>query len=607
MNTTIEAVTARIIKRSRSQRQAYLQAMRATMDQNPPKRRLSCGNLAHAYAACGEQDKNTIKLMQTANLSITTAYNDMLSAHQPFELFPGIIKDAARKMGCTAQVAGGVPAMCDGVTQGQAGMELSLFSREVVAMASAVGLSHNMFDGNLFLGVCDKIVPGMMIGALQFGHIPAVFVPAGPMPSGIPNKEKARVRQQYAAGEVGEEELLAAETASYHSPGTCTFYGTANSNQMLVEMLGVQLPGSSFVSPQAELREALTRAAVEKLILNTSSAGQYRPLYDVITEKSVVNAIVGLHATGGSTNHTLHLVAMARAAGIVVTWEDMDELSRAVPLLARVYPNGDADVNAFHEAGGMAYLVHELRRANLLNEEVVNVMGEGLDHYEKAPVLQDDGSVVWEGPVNASRDQAILRPAENPFASEGGLRLLRGNLGQAVIKISAVAEQYRVVEGPCIVFEDQDDLIDAFKRGELDRDFIAVVRFQGPAANGMPELHKMTPPLGLLQDRGFKVALVTDGRMSGASGKVPSAIHLSPEGVKGGLIAKLRTGDILRLDAEKGEVDALVSHQELESREAAKPRRPIQNLGRNLFGGFRALAGVSEHGASVFDSCIDFD
>ncbi len=605
LNSTVEAVTARIIERSQYKRQAYVAAMRNTMDNYPPKTRLSCGNLAHAYAACGEQDKNTIKLMQSANLGITTAFNDMLSAHQPFEHYPDIIKAAARAMGSTAQVAGGVPAMCDGVTQGQPGMELSLFSREVVAMAAAIGLSHNMFDGNLFLGVCDKIVPGMVIGALQFGHIPAVFVPAGPMPSGIPNKEKARVRQQYAAGEVGEDQLLEAETRSYHSPGTCTFYGTANSNQMLVELLGVQLPGASFVNPDDPLRDALTVAAVEKLIRCTASAGQYRPLYEVITEKSVVNAIVGLLATGGSTNHTLHLVAMARAAGILVTWEDMDELSRVVPLLARVYPNGEADVNGFQQAGGMAFLVHELRLGGLMNEDVVSVFGTGLDDFEKEPVLKD-GKAVWSEKVTASRNRDILRPVAQPFAAEGGLRIMRGNLGKGVIKISAVAPEHRVIEAPCIVFDDQNELIGAFKRGELNRDFIAVVRFQGPAANGMPELHKMTPPLGLLQDRGFKVALVTDGRMSGASGKVPSAIHLSPEALKGGLLNRLRTGDRVRFDAERGVVEALVDDAELTARAPATLPEYTRNLGRNLFGGLRGLAGHSEHGATVFDTSIDF-
>lgn len=606
MNSVIEAVTQRIIERSRQSRQAYLDLMRSTMEQNPPKKRLSCGNLAHAYAACGQSDKQTIRLMQSANVSITTSFNDMLSAHQPLETYPDLIKETARAMGSTAQVAGGVPAMCDGVTQGQPGMELSLFSREVVAMATAVGLSHNMFDGNMFLGVCDKIVPGMLIGALQFGHIPAVFVPAGPMPSGIPNKEKAKVRQQYAAGEVGEDKLLETESASYHSAGTCTFYGTANTNQMMVEMLGVQLPGSSFVYPGTELRDALTRAAVDRLVKITESAGNYRPLYEVITEKSIVNSIIGLLATGGSTNHTLHIVAVARAAGIEVTWADMDELSRAVPLLARVYPNGEADVNQFQASGGMAYLVKELRKGGLLNEDVVNIMGEGLDSYEKEPSLNDKGVAVWESDVPLTRDDTVLRPVTAPFDKEGGLRLLKGNLGQGVIKISAVAPENRVVEAPCIVFEAQEELIAAFKRGELEKDFVAVVRFQGPSANGMPELHKMTPPLGVLQDKGFKVALVTDGRMSGASGKVPAGIHISPEACKGGLLNKVRTGDVVRFDAEAGVIEALVSEEEFASREPAVVPVVPQNLGRSLFGGLRDLADVSLKGATVFDFDKEF-
>jgi phosphogluconate dehydratase len=481
-------------------------------------------------------------------------------------------------------------------------MELSLFSRDVIALATAVGLTHNMFDGNMFLGICDKIVPGMVIGALSFGHIPAVFVPGGPMPSGIPNKQKAMVRQQYAAGEVGQDKLLEAESASYHSPGTCTFYGTANSNQLLVEFMGVQLPGSSFVNPESDLREALTRAAVKYLVRNTDSGGTYRPLYEVITEKSLVNSIVGLLATGGSTNHTMHIVAMAKAAGITITWDDMDEISRVTPLLARVYPNGEADVNHFQAAGGTAFLVHELRRGGLLHEDVVHLMGEGLDHYQKAPRLNEKGEAVWEETISESKDLTVLRPIDNPFDKEGGLRVLRGNLGEGVIKISAVAPEYRVVEAPCIVFDSQDELIAAFKRGELERDFIAVVRFQGPSANGMPELHKMTPPLGVLQDRGFKVALVTDGRMSGASGKVPAAIHLSPEAKNGGLLGRLRTGDMIRLDAVAGTVAALVDDAELADREPAEEPQFTQNLGRNLFTGLRALVEDAKHGASVFGS-----
>lgn len=601
MNRVIEAVTQRIIERSRDQRQAYLNVMRETMETNPPKTRLSCGNLAHAYAACGEGDKQTIRLMQSANLGITTSYNDMLSAHQPFETYPNIIKEEARSLGSTAQVAGGVPAMCDGVTQGQAGMELSLFSREIVAQATAIGLTHNMFDGNLFLGVCDKIVPGMLIGALQFGHIPAAFVPAGPMHSGLPNKEKAKVRQQFAAGEVGQDKLLEAETASYHSTGTCTFYGTANTNQMMVELLGVQLAGASFVSPNSELREALTRAAVKKLIAMTKSGGVYRPLYDVITEKSIVNAIVGLLATGGSTNHTLHFVAIAKSCGIELNWQDMDDLSSATPLLARVYPNGQADVNDFQRAGGMAFLVKELRTGGLLNEDVVNVMGEGLDSYEYPPELGSDGNAVWCNRITHSTDEGVLRGVDSPFDAEGGMKVMKGNLGEGVIKISAVAKEHRFVQAPCIVFENQLDLMDAFKRGELDKDFVAVVRFQGPSANGMPELHKMTPPLGVLQDKGFKVALVTDGRMSGASGKVPAAIHISPEARNGGMLAKVKTGDLIHFDADKGVLAVEVSEAELQKREPAVQQEQTQNLGRNLFSGTRNLSGDSLHGATIFD------
>ncbi|WNO11097.1 phosphogluconate dehydratase [Teredinibacter sp. KSP-S5-2] len=601
MNTLIEAVTQRIILRSQDQRKAYLKSMRDTMEQNPPKKRLSCGNLAHAYAACGQGDKQTIRLMQSANLGIITSYNDMLSAHQPYETYPNIIKDEARSMGSTAQVAGGVPAMCDGVTQGQAGMELSLFSREIVAMSTAIGLTHNMFDANVFLGVCDKIVPGMLMGALQFGHLPAVFIPAGPMHSGLPNKEKAKVRQQFAAGEVGQDKLLEAETASYHSAGTCTFYGTANTNQMMVELLGVQLPGSSFVHPHSDLREALTRAAVRKVIGLTASAGTYRPLYDVVTEKSLVNAIVGLLATGGSTNHTLHIVAIAKSCGIEINWQDMDDLSSATPLLARVYPNGQADVNQFHEAGGMTYLVKELRSGGLLNEDVVNIMGEGLDQYDKLPELDGKAGVVWNTAPKASGDTEVLRGVDNPFDEEGGMRVMKGNLGDAVIKISAVAKEHRFVQAPCIVFEDQHELIEAFKRGELDKDFVAVVRFQGPSANGMPELHKMTPPLGVLQDKGYKVALVTDGRMSGASGKVPAAIHLSPEAKNGGMLAKVRTGDLIHFDAEKGVLALEVSEEVLARRDPVKQGKRSQNLGRNLFSGIRKLSGDSLHGATMFN------
>lgn len=579
------------------------------MDNTPPKKRLSCGNLAHAFAACSEEDKASISnqasgellassKMQAVNLGITTAYNDMLSAHQPFKNYPDQIKAYAHRLGSTAQIAGGVPAMCDGVTQGQAGMELSLFSRDVVAMATAIGLSHNMFDGNLFLGVCDKIVPGMMMGALEFGHLPTVFVPAGPMPSGISNKEKASQRQLYAEGKIDDKQMLAVESASYHSAGTCTFYGTANSNQMLMEMLGVQLAGTSFVQPNTELRTALTNAAVEKLIQSTAENGSYRPLSEVVTEKSLINALVGLLATGGSTNHSLHLVAMARSAGIQLQWSDMDELSDAVPLLARVYPNGHADVNHFHAAGGMGFLVHELRRAELLNEDVVNIMGKGLDAYELTAELHE-GQAVWKNKADKSGDLSVLASVEAPFAENGGLKLLNGNLGKSVIKISSVSEEHRIIEAPALVVESQDALKEAFANGELFKDVVAVVRFQGPSANGMPELHKLTPLLGIAQDRGHKVALVTDGRMSGASGKVPAAIHLSPEALAGGLIGKIKTGDIIKLDALEGTLELLVSDSELDSRQAATQKIEPQTIGRGLFDVFRSAVNIAENGAAT--------
>ncbi len=599
MNPVVEQVTQNIIERSARRRSDYLDRMRFSMEQTPPRKKLSCGNVAHAFAACSPEDKERIAEGRTGNLGIITAYNDMLSAHQPFKDYPDQIKQAAARFGATAQIAGGVPAMCDGVTQGQAGMELSLFSRDVIAMATAVGLTHNMFDGNLFLGVCDKIVPGMLIGALQFGHLPAAFVPAGPMPSGLPNKEKAAQRQLYAEGKIDDRQMLAVESASYHSPGTCTFYGTANSNQMLMEMMGVQLAGCSFVQPGTDLRAALTVAAVDKLLDCTQTNGNYRPLYEVVNEKSLVNAVVGLLATGGSTNHSLHLVAIARAAGIDINWEDMDQLSGVVPLLARIYPNGQADVNHFHEAGGMSFLVHELRRAGLLNEDVVNLMGEGLDFYERAPQLDAGGDLHWGEPVTQSSDHSILTSVDAPFSPNGGLSLLQGNLGKAVIKVSAVAPEHQVIEAPARVFESQEELKAAFERGELFTDHVAVVRFQGPAANGMPELHKMTPLLGVAQDKGFKVALVTDGRMSGASGKVPAAIHLSPEALCGGLINKVQDGDIVRVDAGNGELVLKVSDEELAAREAAMHHAQPQTLGRSLFEMFRQSVDVAENGGGI--------
>lgn len=606
MQSVIESVTAAIKLRSEDTRKAYLARMDCTRNEFPPRRKLSCGNMAHAFAACGETDKKAIRLMQSANLGIVTAFNDMLSAHQPLETYPTLIKAVAREVGSSAQVAGGVPAMCDGVTQGQAGMELSLFSRDLIAMSTALSLSHNVFDGVLCLGVCDKIVPGMMIGALEFGHLPAGFIPAGPMPSGIPNKEKAAVRQRYAEGKASKEELLAAESASYHSPGTCTFFGTANSNQVLMELLGVQLPGASFVNPGTKLRDALTKETVLRVIAAADLTGKHIRLADMVTEESVVNALVALLATGGSTNHTLHMVAIAKAAGIILTWHDFDELSRATPLLARIYPNGDADVNAFQEAGGMAFLVRELRAAGLLNENVMTLMGPGLDAMEKTPALDDSGKLIWTKWEGTSLLPDVLRPVNNAFDHEGGIRILHGNLGEGIVKTSAVKPENRRVKAPCVIFNDQDELVQALSTQNFERDFIAVVRYQGPKANGMPELHQLTPHLGVLQDKGFKVALVTDGRMSGASGKVPAAIHMSPEALDGGPLARLRDGDLIELDADKGTVEVFVDTKEFAARLAQPPildaaqllRR--NTLGRNLFAGFRHEASSARSGASFF-------
>jgi phosphogluconate dehydratase len=598
MNPVIEQITQDIIARSKNTRADYLERMKLTMQQTPPRKRLSCGNLAHAFAASPSADKNTIANANSANLGIVTAYNDMLSAHQPFKDYPDHIKQRANKYGATAQIACGVPAMCDGVTQGQAGMELSLFSRDIVAMATAVGLSHNMFDGNLFLGVCDKIVPGMLIGALEFGHLPAAFVPAGPMPSGLPNEEKASMRQQFAQGKIDTKQLLAVESASYHSPGTCTFYGTANSNQMLVEMLGVQLAGASFVQPNTDLRTSLTNTAVDKLLKITKHTTKYRPLYEVITEHSIVNAVVGLLATGGSTNHSIHLVAIAKSAGIQLTWEDIDKISNVVPLIARVYPNGKADINHFQSAGGMAYLIYQLRCAELLNENVVSIMGEGLDPYVLKPSIDNKGETQWVESVEQSNDLYVLADITQPFAENGGLQLLAGNIGKAIIKTSAVSEDRFIIEAPAKVFHSQEELKQAFDNQELYQDHIAVVRFQGPAANGMPELHKMTPLLGVIQDKGFKVALVTDGRMSGASGKVPAAIHVSPEAVMGGIISKIQDGDIIRLDAIAGTLQLLVGDEVLATRVSASPPQPTPTLGRPLFNHFRQVVSNAENGAS---------
>ncbi|MBL4647138.1 MAG: phosphogluconate dehydratase [Hyphomicrobiales bacterium] len=596
----IAEVTERLIERSKPTRSAYLARIAAAGQAGPNRSQLACGNLAHGFAACSPQDKAALSGNQLANIGIITSYNDMLSAHQPFEVFPALIKQAAHDAGGVAQVAGGVPAMCDGVTQGLAGMELSLFSRDVIAMSAAIGLSHNMFDAAVYLGVCDKIIPGLLIAALSFGHLPAVFIPAGPMTTGMPNDEKAKIRQLFAEGKIGREELLEAESKSYHGPGTCTFYGTANSNQMLMEIMGLHLPGASFVNPNTPLRDALTKVATQRALQITALGDNYTPVGEVIDEKAIVNGVVGLHATGGSTNHTLHLVAMAAAAGIKLTWDDISDLSDAVPLLARVYPNGLADVNHFHAAGGMGYLIGQLVDAGLAHEDVRTVWGTGLAGYKQEPKLDGQGGVHWQPISDKSADENVLRPATNPFQDNGGLKMLTGNIGRSVIKISAVKPKHRVVEAPAIIFHDQDDLLIAFKEGKLNRDFIAVVRFQGPSANGMPELHKLTPTLSILQQRGLKVAMVTDGRMSGASGKVPAAIHMTPEAKKGGAIAKIREGDIIRLDADAGTVEVLVDAAEFAARDNVEADLSGNDfgMGRELFATFRAMADSADNGAS---------
>lgn len=597
----IQDVTDRIAARSRDSRRDYLDRVDAAREAGVHRAVLSCGNLAHGFAACSPAEKAALAGNKTLNLGIVTSYNDMLSAHQPYEAYPAIIKQAAREIGATAQVAGGVPAMCDGVTQGQPGMDLSLFSRDVIAMSTAIALSHNMFDAAVYLGICDKIVPGLLIGALTFGHLPAVFVPAGPMPSGIPNDEKSKVRQLYAEGKVGRAELLEAESKSYHSAGTCTFYGTANSNQMLMEIMGLHLPGASFVNPGTPLRDALTREATVRALSLSALGNNYTPVGHVVDEKSIVNGLVGLHATGGSTNHTMHLIAIANAAGLQVTWDDMSDLSDATPLLARVYPNGVADVNHFHAAGGMGFLIQELLESGHLHEDVKTVWGTGLSGYTVEAKLVGDKLAFEQSPKQSALPK-VLTSAKEPFQQSGGLKLLSGNLGRSVIKVSAVKEEYRVIEAPARVFHSQAGLQAAFKAGELNSDMIAVVRFAGPKALGMPELHNLTPPLSVLQGRGFKVALVTDGRMSGASGKVPAAIHMTPEAVDGGAIAKIRDGDMIRLDANEGTLTFLGDEKEFFSRTPATEDLRSQHfgMGRELFAGFRSLVGVADRGASVF-------
>jgi phosphogluconate dehydratase len=597
----ISAVTEKIIERSEASRRRYLDRIEKAASNTPRRAKLGCANVAHGFAACGPTDKGLLREGACANLAIVTAYNDMLSAHQPFERYPEIIREAARDAGATAQVAGGVPAMCDGVTQGEAGMELSMFSRDVIALSTSVALSHQMFDAAVYLGVCDKIVPGLVIGALSFGHLPSIFIPAGPMTSGLPNDEKSRIRQLHAEGKVGRDALLEAECQSYHGPGTCTFYGTANSNQMLMEIMGLHLPGTTFVNPNTSLRDEITRAATKRALAITACGNDYTPIGRIVDERTVVNGVVGLLATGGSTNHTIHLIAMAAAAGIHLTWDDMAELSAAVPLLTRIYPNGKADVNHFHAAGGMGLLIRELLSAGLLHQDVKTVWGSGLDGYLVEPRLAE-GGITWTDAVAESGDRAILRGCDEPFDRTGGITLLDGDIGRAVIKSSAVPKDRHVIEAPARVFHSQEELQKAFKAGELNGDLVAVIRFQGPKANGMPELHKLMPPLGVLQDRGFRVALVTDGRMSGASGKVPAAIHVTPEAADGGAIAKICNGDMIRLDAVQGRLEVLVDAAEWAARSNATADLSGNDfgVGRELFLPFRSQVNRADQGATIF-------
>ncbi|KTS94916.1 phosphogluconate dehydratase [Pseudomonas oryzihabitans] len=606
MHPRVLEVTQRLVERSRPTRERYLAMIRAAASDGPQRAKLQCANFAHGVAGCGSStDKQRLRLMDQANVAIVSSYNDMLSAHQPYEHYPEIIKQALREIGSVGQFAGGVPAMCDGVTQGEAGMELSLASREVIAMSTAVALSHNMFDAALLLGICDKIIPGLMIGALRFGHLPMIFVPGGPMLSGISNKEKARVRQAFAEGKATREELLESEMKSYHSPGTCTFYGTANTNQVVMEVMGLHLPGSSFVNPYTPLRDELTREAARQVTRITQQGSNFMPLGEIVDEKAIVNSVVALSATGGSTNHTLHIPAIAQAAGIQLTWDDMAEISAVTPTLAQVYPNGKADVNHFHAAGGVNFMIHTLLEAGLLHEDVNTIMGHGLSRYLQEPFLVD-GKLEWRTGRAESLDEDILRPASRPFNEEGGLRVMHGNLGRGVMKVSAVAPQHQLVEAPARVFHDQSELAEAFKAGELERDFVAVVRFQGPKALGMPELHKLTPYMGVLQDRGFKVALVTDGRMSGASGKVPAAIHVCPEAIDGGPLAKVCDGDLIRVDGRTGELKILVPADEWMARTAVEaPQGTGVGCGRELFAFMRGAMSTAESGASAFTSSLE--
>jgi phosphogluconate dehydratase len=598
LNTTVAEVTQRIIERSSSLRADYLRQVKEDHSNRPERGKLSCGNLAHGFAACGEEDKNSLRLMEASNIAIVSSYNDMLSAHQPYAVYPDMIKQAMREIGCTAQVAGGVPAMCDGVTQGQDGMELSLLSRDLIAQCTAMSLSHQMFDGVLALGICDKIVPGLLMGVLSFGYLPALFVPAGPMQSGLPNKEKQRIRQLFAEGKIGREELLQAESDSYHSAGTCTFYGTANSNQVVLEAMGLQLPGSSFVNPDNPLRDKLTVETCHQMARITALGNDYRPVGEIVDERTMVNATIALLASGGSTNHTMHLVAIARAAGIILNWDDISELSAAVPLLARVYPNGHADVNHFHAAGGTSCMFRQLLAGGFMHADAKTSWGTEFGDFTQQAFLDND-KVVWHQSPTTPLDPEVLTTVDKPFSPEGGLRLLQGNLGRGVIKVSAVAEQHRIVEAPAVVIEAQDDLAAIFESGQLNRDCVVVVRFQGPKALGMPELHKLTPMLGILQDKGYKVALVTDGRMSGASGKVPAAIHLVPEAANGGLLSKVKDGDVIRVNAVTGELQFIGDMSELEARDASpQPDAGQRGCGREYFAVNRDNISNAEQGAS---------
>ena len=602
LHPKLAEITQRIIERSRPTREVYLARIRSAKQQGRVERdQLGCSNLAHGYASMPQTIKIAMQKHDVPNIGIITAYNDMVSAHQPFKDFPDWIKDEVAKHNATAQVAGGTPAMCDGITQGYEGMELSLFSRDVIAMSAAIGLSHQMFDGAMFLGVCDKIVPGLVIGALSCGHIPVIFAPAGPMESGIGNKEKARTRQLFAEGKVGREALLTSEMGSYHSPGTCTFYGTANSNQMMMEFMGLHLPAAAFFNPYTPMREALTRQAAVQLVQDIRRQDA-KPIGEMLTEKSFINAMIGLMATGGSTNHTMHLVAMARAAGVILNWDDFNEVSSIIPLLIRVYPNGQADVNHFAAAGGLPFVIRELRNNGLLHDDVDTVVGHGMEAYTQEPFL-DNGRLVWKDAAEKSLNEDILRTYDHPFSPDGGLKLMKGNIGRSVIKVSAMKAENFVVEAPAIVFDDQREVLAAFERGELDgKDFVCVVRYQGARANGMPELHKLTPPLAILLDRGQKVALVTDGRMSGASGKVPAAIHMSPEALMGGGIGKIRTGDLIRFNAHTGELNVLVDEAEWNARTVPTPdlSKNTHGIGRELFAGFRAQTSSAETGAMSF-------